>query len=323
VCNDLSEDQLSGCLLVSSLSRNIQSGKVSYNVSLMKGVLSRVDYFLVLMPKKRNKAHRVYQFLTMQHGRGLMKFVTTTIAFLLYFLTWAAHCNGFVDIAVPFLLPSSSPKTKSLLVCYDSKRKASRAKGFGRSDVSRPTPQLSPRNDDMNLKTNQSSVSSEIEHIIESSTESSTTPEDRAKKLLREKYGMRTIEEQQQDATQLARRKEEQEKWGDIKKRANSGDDFDLFAVLPGPVLIGIDSFLKAGTAICSIAFVTAGILIAVEAWSKASGDPLPQDLDNLIVQTIEPNFTPGLLVLLSFSISLGIFASLQLGSQGASYKED
>ena len=93
--------------------------------------------------------------------------------------------------------------------------------------------------------------------------------------------------------------------------------------MLPAPVLVGIDLFLKAGTAICSVLFVMAGLFITAEAWSKASGDALPENLDAFIVNIVEPNFTPGLLVLLSFSVSLGAFAALQLGSQGATYKED
>jgi len=40
-------------------------------------------------------------------------------------------------------------------------------------------------------------------------------------------------------------------------------------------------------------------------------------------VNTIEPNFTTGLFVLLGFSVGLGVFAAAQLGSQGAQYKED
>jgi hypothetical protein len=209
-----------------------------------------------------------------------------------------------------------------LVLLNENKREASRAKGFGKNEVSRPN-LTSPKDIANQVQVTQSSISSEILQSIDVSTESSTSPEERTKKLLREKYSMRTIEEQQLDAMELARRKEEQKKWAGLKKRAEEVDDFDLFAVLPGPILIGIDGFLKAGTALCSVAFVAAGILIAIEAWSKASGDPLPADLDDLIVRTIEPNFTPGLLVLLSFSVSLGIFASLQLGSQGASYKED
>lgn len=134
---------------------------------------------------------------------------------------------------------------------------------------------------------------------------------------------MKTMEEQQLDAKQLARRKEEQKKWAELKKKAELNQELDLFSMLPGPVLIGIDRFLKAGTAVCSVLFVLAGMFITVEAWSKTSGEALPPNLDAFIVNTIEPNFTPGLLVLLSFSVSLGVFAALQLGSQGATYKED
>jgi hypothetical protein len=148
------------------------------------------------------------------------------------------------------------------------------------------------------------------------------SPEERTKQILRVKYGMKTLEEQQLDAVQLARREEEKQKWAELKKKAEMGEEFDLLAILPTPVIIGIDRFLKAGTAICGVIFVASGILIAIEAWSKASGDPLSPELDDFIVQIVEPNFTPGLFVLLSFSVSLGLFASLQLGSQSASYRE-
>lgn len=62
---------------------------------------------------------------------------------------------------------------------------------------------------------------------------------------------------------------------------------------------------------------------ITVEAWSKTTKTALPESLDQFIVGTVEPNFTPGLLVLLGFSVSLGVFAAAQLGSQGAQYRED
>jgi hypothetical protein len=58
-------------------------------------------------------------------------------------------------------------------------------------------------------------------------------------------------------------------------------------------------------------------------AWSKTSNQPLPENIDQFIVNIIEPNFTTGLLVLLSFSVCLGAFAAAQLGSSAASYTED
>jgi hypothetical protein len=155
------------------------------------------------------------------------------------------------------------------------------------------------------------------------SDESVTDPEERAKQLLRDTYGMKTLQEQQLDAAQLARSKEEQKKWAELKRKAELNQDLDLFSMLPAPVLVGIDRVLKAGVVLSSVAFVMAGLLITVEAWSKTASQPLPVSLDTFITATVEPNFTPGLLVLLTFSVSLGIFSALQLGSQGATYKED
>lgn len=253
------------------------------------------------------------------------------------FLVFAITCIFLSRISCDAfsLAPSSAilfhvQRFPRIVTLHETKREISKGKGFGKKEVSssapfnrvhddakRETASDQPPNDGTStLLQNVTVLTRQTIENIESS------PEERAKQILRDKYGMKTLEEQQLDAVQLARRKEEQKKWSELKKKAEAGDDFDLFSIFPAPVTIGIDRFLKAGTVLCGIVFVTSGILIAVEAWSKAFGDPLPQDLDDFIVHTIEPNFTPGLLVLLSFSVSLGLFASLQLGSQGASYKE-
>lgn len=214
-------------------------------------------------------------------------------------------------------------------ILHERKREATKSKGFGKKNDAQLNPSSSAW-DNTKIEKNldqATDVSSALLSNVSASSEENETkivlpPEERAKQILRDKYGMKTLEEQQLDAVQLARKKEEQKKWAELKKKAEVGDEFDLLAILPAPVTIGIDRFLKAGTVLCGLIFVASGILIAVEAWSKASGDPLSPDLDDFIVRTIEPNFTPGLFVLLSFSVSLGLFASLQLGSQGASYKE-
>jgi ABC-type dipeptide/oligopeptide/nickel transport system permease component len=93
--------------------------------------------------------------------------------------------------------------------------------------------------------------------------------------------------------------------------------------VLPAPVLRAIDGFLKVGVTIAGTAFVLSGIGITLEAWSKSTGNAIDPTLDAFIVGKVEPNFTAGLLILLSFSVSLGLFAAAQLGSAGAKYKED
>jgi hypothetical protein len=103
---------------------------------------------------------------------------------------------------------------------------------------------------------------------------------------------------------------------------ADKGEDFDLIKILPDPLLIFIDRFLKVGVAVCTALFISAGIAITVEAGSKATNNPLPASIDDFITNVVEPNFTPGLLVLLGFSVSLGAFAALQLSSSSSTYRE-
>jgi len=202
---------------------------------------------------------------------------------------------------------------------------AKKAKGFGKVEtpVSKPmkpeqaaTPMEQPA-------AAREEPKSFLQSVESTNVEEDADPEERAKALLRDKYGMKTLSEQQLDAKQLEARKEQRKKLDEWKKKAEQGEDFDIMSMLPAPVLIAIDRFLKFGTALCTVAFVSAGVLITVEAWSKASNSPLPENVDSFIVGTVEPNFTPGLFVLLGFSVSLGVFAALQLGSQGSTYKED
>jgi hypothetical protein len=233
-------------------------------------------------------------------------------------------CNNISCDAFSIFHASSAPFPR-VVTLHETKRNTSKAKGFGKKENYPSTPSTRFL-DDTEIESSSdlsAGAGSDLSLSVGEKQETvALSPEERTKQILRDKYGMKTIEEQQLDAVQDTRRKEEQKRWSELKRKAEAGDDFDLFAILPTPVTIGIDRFLKAGTVLCGILFVASGILIAVEAWSKASGDPLSPDLDDFIVRTVEPNFTPGLLVLLSFSISLGLFASLQLGSQGASYKE-
>ena len=113
--------------------------------------------------------------------------------------------------------------------------------------------------------------------------------------------------------------RKKREEW---KKMAKRGD-LDIMTMLPAPLLIAIDCFLKIGVAISTLLFIAAGIGITAEAWSAASNTPLPPEFDAFIVDVIKLNFTPGLFVLLGLSVGLGIFAALQMGSSGAQYRED
>jgi len=158
---------------------------------------------------------------------------------------------------------------------------------------------------------------------VELDIDPSLPPEERTKQILRQRYGLKPLEEQQGDAKAIERKK----KTFNLLEQARAMDDeeFDLFAVLPKSVTTGIDLFLKVGLGITTLLFVLAGIGITIEAWgaSGLSGAPIPEDLDRFIVTVIEPNFTTCGLVLLGFSISLGIFATAQLGSGASVYQED
>ena len=150
----------------------------------------------------------------------------------------------------------------------------------------------------------------------------------RTKQILRQQYGLKSSAETEQDVAKLRR---EMELAGTLKKRKDglekyrqmSDDEFDIFQVIPAPLLKGIDTFLKGGLAVSGTLFIAAGIAICFEAYSKATETPLPEGWDDFITNTVEPNFTPGLGVLLGFSVSLGVFASAQLGSGSSVYSED
>jgi hypothetical protein len=151
----------------------------------------------------------------------------------------------------------------------------------------------------------------------------SLPPEERTKQILKQQYGLKTLAEQRLTDKQLEDYKEKQKKQAALKKKIANNEALDIMNLLPPSVLVGIDRFLKAGLGICGTLFIVAGLFITVEAWSKASAQPLPANLDNFIVTIVEPNFTPGLLVLLGFSVSLGAFAALQLSSGSSQYRED
>jgi len=158
---------------------------------------------------------------------------------------------------------------------------------------------------------------------VELDIDPSLPPEERTKQILRQRYGLKPLEEQQGDAKAMERKK----KTFNLLEQARAMDDeeFDLFTVLPKSVTTGIDLFLKVGLSVTTVLFVLAGIGITIEAWgaSGLSGAPIPEELDRFIVNVIEPNFTTCGLVLLGFSISLGIFATAQLGSGASVYQED
>lgn len=150
--------------------------------------------------------------------------------------------------------------------------------------------------------------------------------EARSKAILRQKFGLKSFEEQQADLGDYRALQEAEAKAAQREKLRNIEklwpEDKDFFAVLPPSVVRGIDTFLKTGLGLSTVAFITAGILITIEAGSKATGYEMPAGLEEFVVNVVEPNFTPGLGVLLLFSIFLGVFTISLGGSSASSYRE-
>ena len=150
------------------------------------------------------------------------------------------------------------------------------------------------------------------------STASSRTDSQRQNDLLEARFNMRPRQPTNREAKEADDRKRE------LAKQMAAGGDGDIFSLIPSPVIKAVSTFLQFGTAASTLLFVLAGLGITIEAASTTKLIPaLPPAIDDFFVLTVGPNFTPGLLVLLGFSVSLGVFSAAQLGSEGAVYKED
>jgi len=251
-----------------------------------------------------------------------------------------------IDVTVAFVtnnnratcLSATTPSTSGLFA-KKKKKKSNAGKGFGKeTEKPKPAAGKSESQDLFNMEaraaaqqqaTGFSSVEGGLDTVPSMSMEqaplatSSGSIEDRTGNILREKYGLRTLEEQEAAEARKKKLEDQRKQLSDWKQLADEGEDFDLLQIIPDPILVFIDKFLKAGVAISTIVFVLAGLAITVEAGSKATDNPLPPDFDAFISNVVEPYFTPGLGVLLGFSVSLGLFASLQLNSAASTYRED
>merc|ERR1712071_392353 len=211
-------------------------------------------------------------------------------------------------------------------------KKSGKAKGFGKksssssfSNIPKKTSENNVDNTGFPLESIESTEASPMTTKLNKAVDldPNASAEERADKILRERFNMMSYEERQGDITAEAKRREAKERAEKLKKLAAIDDgSFDIFSVLPVGLVKFIDGFLKIGLGICVVLFILAGVGITFEAYASATGNPLPPDIDEIIVNVIEPSFTPGLLVLLGFSVSLGLFASAQLGSASSQYQE-
>lgn len=261
----------------------------------------------------------------------MVKFLNCALLLWSCFFSWWLNASAFLIPRPPLMYSSSS------MVVLSAKKKKSRnnnsGKGFGGNTKNEDSPSSDagvPILEDASV----ASTTSAVEGGFSSLNTGSIAPkevtldlkeglsaEERNKEILKQKFGLRTFEEQQGDfkaAERIAKNKSKMQKIKEMKD-----EEFDIFAVVPPNVLKAIDLFLKTGLAITTTAFVLAGFAITAEAWSVTTNKDLPPDIDQFIVNVVEPNFTTGLFVLLGFSISLGLFASAQLGSSASIYSED
>uniref|UniRef100_A0A7S3TW81 Uncharacterized protein n=2 Tax=Choreotrichia TaxID=141411 RepID=A0A7S3TW81_9SPIT len=86
-----------------------------------------------------------------------------------------------------------------------------------------------------------------------------------------------------------------------------------------------LERFFGGGAILFGFIFIASGIAVSVEALCKVLDKPLPQFVDDFLVNTVEPILTPSILILFFFSISLGLLKQLQFSSESAGvlYRED
>ena len=232
------------------------------------------------------------------------------------------------------IIKSSSTTASSSSLHAKKKNRQSSGQGFGKAEVKPQQPQRSTTAESTNNSDNNAQPYTGLSSIEKTTTTTPTSftrpivdidsnlpTNERNKEILKQQFGLRTFEEKQTDIKAAEKLAEQKTRMQKIKQMKD--EEFDIFMVIPAPIIKAIDFFLKAGLAVSTILFILAGIGITAEAWAVSTGNKLPEDVDAFIVNVIEPNFTPGLLVLLGFSISLGIFATAQLGSGSSSYKEN
>eukprot|EP00584_Thalassiosira_punctigera_P009746 CAMPEP_0172527694 /NCGR_PEP_ID=MMETSP1067-20121228/2320_1 /TAXON_ID=265564 ORGANISM="Thalassiosira punctigera, Strain Tpunct2005C2" /NCGR_SAMPLE_ID=MMETSP1067 /ASSEMBLY_ACC=CAM_ASM_000444 /LENGTH=265 /DNA_ID=CAMNT_0013311487 /DNA_START=186 /DNA_END=983 /DNA_ORIENTATION=- len=262
---------------------------------------------------------------------------SSQIILLLLSLLSPSMCRAFVA-PLPSSLPSPATTSKrnsglaTTLSAKKKKRSSSSGEGFGKKSsggavleegaatasstdapralqsIDAPSAPQRPANDNLNLDPNLS-------------------PEERSQAILRSKFGLKSYEEQQADLgdyralVDAENKKEKRDKLRNLDKVWP--EDKDFVAVLPPGLIKGIDSFLKLGLGVCTVLFLVAGVFITIEAGSKATGSELPAGLEEFVINVVQPNFTPGLGVLLAFSVSLGLFSVALGGSAQSSYRED
>ncbi|CAN0098312.1 unnamed protein product [Pylaiella littoralis] len=96
-----------------------------------------------------------------------------------------------------------------------------------------------------------------------------------------------------------------------------------FFELIPPETQLVLERVFIAGFLGCLLFLVACGCAIGVEAYFLSTSGKLPPDLDQFIVQTMEPLFTPSLALTFLFSSCLGVLKLGQMGQESVVYRED
>ena len=245
------------------------------------------------------------------------------------------HTSVISSPPAGFIRVQSVPYTSQLHSTSKKKSVLSPGKGFGKQKQQEDDNKKAAVEDLDNNKMSGLFVPVDETTMSSSSKDSSSNlinkdmdkpTEERTKDILRQRYGLTTMEEKLNQLEQMDRFDSMQKKVSKLEKAVQKKEEEKSWiSLIPPDILAGISTFLKVGTGLSVFLFVLAGIGITWEAWivsTHPEKDFMSPQVDSFITQVVEPNFTLGLFVLLAFSISLGLLTSAQLGSSSAVYQE-
>eukprot|EP00903_Cladosiphon_okamuranus_P012716 g11888.t1 len=129
------------------------------------------------------------------------------------------------------------------------------------------------------------------------------------------KMGVQSIKE--------VRSEKEMEMEEEKKKKGMGQQITSFFDLIPPETQLLMERVFIAGFALCLVFLVFCGCAIGVEAYFLSTQGKLPPDLDDFIVQKLEPLFTPSLGLTFLFSSCLGVLKLGQMGQESVVYRED
>eukprot|EP00638_Chattonella_subsalsa_P004158 CAMPEP_0117755572 /NCGR_PEP_ID=MMETSP0947-20121206/13533_1 /TAXON_ID=44440 /ORGANISM="Chattonella subsalsa, Strain CCMP2191" /LENGTH=255 /DNA_ID=CAMNT_0005574935 /DNA_START=51 /DNA_END=818 /DNA_ORIENTATION=- len=195
---------------------------------------------------------------------------------------------------------------------------ASAQKGFGKSTENAPT------NKKKKGKKQKQSAAQEFQQLSENREETPVTP---LPELSSDKNLAPGSKQDEILESLLGPKKtgeSEAQKAGLVDRDGNPlKERYYVVDFIPIPVQNAIEQSLIFGLGLFLLFFLAGGIGIGLSGFAIATGNPLPPAIESFIVDTLEPAFTPSLVVFFALSSFLGIFKSFQFESRSdVQYKE-